>query len=423
MKANIYIGLGGSGIKTVDSIKQQVFSSENSHNDASAFCAIDTDFVSLDNCKVLSSSEFLNINIEFPNERYIINEEGYDIPNKNIGFLKSLGSWGSGAIRSNGHICFLFNKDIIKKTILRAYDKLICVKLTEEYRCIDSIDVHLFFSLCGGTGSGIFYDIAKLVKEIIPNSNIICYAYSHNHFMNIGINWNIALNTYAALLETDYSFNIAYYQNPSYNPFCKFIYIDNQYFSDGFYDKVVLPPQNEVLCNEIIHNVAKSVTKSVKYDIPIGDKPRYNKWVSSIGFTELLTNDLCGEIDIKELGYRIRLALRKASPFMDTKDCRESLRFKEFHSPTTYVITHDTNEDIMTLFRESYLGEGTNFVHPSWSERGKIVIIRSLSATELSHVVGIDELDKLFKYYIKKGFQYSPFTTMDLESNLASNII
>lgn len=140
-----------------------------------------------------------------------------------------------------------------------------------------------------------------------------------------------------------------------------------------------------------------------------------------MGFTELPANDLCGETDEEKLWYRVKLALRKASPFMDSKDWPESLRFNESHHPSTYVITHDTDEAIIKVLSESYLGESMNFVHSSWSERNKIMIIRSLSATKLSHVVGVDELKKLFKDYMETNRRYphSLFTTKDFESNLA----
>lgn len=417
MNRNLFIGLGGCGIRTVNEIKQQFINvGIEKSSIAVVFRAIDTDIYSLHNCTFLSPNELVDIGVSHAYARYLTNQDKYDIPQNNAKYLKGLRNYGSNQVRSNGRFCFLCNEEILRGMILHAYHELTNIELSVESA---NIDVHLFFSLCGGTGSGIFNGIAKLVKEIIPNSNITCYAYSHNYFMNI-INRDIKLNTYAALLETNYCFNIAFCQNSNYNLFDKFIYIDNQYFSDGFSSRIVLHPETEVLYNETIPNVAKCLTMSVKYDISIGDKSRYNKWISSVGFTELPANDLCGEID--EKWYRIQLALRKASPFMDTKDWQESLRFNKFHVPSTYVITHDTDEVVVKLFRGSYLGESMNFVHPSWSERNKIVIIRSLSATELLHVVGIDELEKLFKDYINgKVYCYSLFTTKEFDLKLGKS--
>ena len=220
VRANLYIGLGGSGVKTVDLIKQHVSSSDNSHNATSAFLAIDTDMISLDNCKSISSREFVNINIEFPYARYISDKERYDIPDKNINALQDLSSCGSGAIRSNGHFCFLFNKDIIEKTILRTYNELIAVRSTDEFHRIDGISVHLFFSLCGGTGSGVFYDVANLVKKIIPSSNIIYYVFSNTYFPDIVRMRLFEANTCASLFELN---NMPFLHN-------RFIYIDNKYY-------------------------------------------------------------------------------------------------------------------------------------------------------------------------------------------------
>ena len=223
VRANLYIGLGGSGVKTVDLIKQHVSSSDNSHNATSAFLAIDTDMISLDNCKFISSREFVNISIEHPYERYIIDKERYDIPDKNINDLMGLRSLGSGAIRSNGHFCFLFNKDIIKEVILHAYNVLFAVRSTDEFHRIDGISVHLFFSLCGGTGSGVFYDVANLVKQIIPDSCITYYVFSNSYFRmgNPHFFTRLKANTYASLFELN---NMPFLHN-------RFIYIDNKYYT------------------------------------------------------------------------------------------------------------------------------------------------------------------------------------------------
>ena len=67
------------------------------------------------------------------------------------------------------------------------------------------IDVHICFSLCGGTGSGIYLDIIQKFRRIIPNANVICYAFSHIFYDHIGVHYLVESNEYASLLEADLS--------------------------------------------------------------------------------------------------------------------------------------------------------------------------------------------------------------------------
>ena len=207
MSRNLYIGLGGSGIKTIDEIKQQLVNARREDSSiATVFCAIDTDRHSLHSCTSLLSNELELVNIcgeLHARERYLVYRNEYGIPQNNVERLQALHNFGSGQIRSNGHFCFLCNKDKLRDMILFAYHKLTNIELNIESF---NINVHLFFSLCGGTGSGIFYDVAKLVKELIPNSNIACYTYSHHYFPSSASWNNIESNTYATFLELEACF-------------------------------------------------------------------------------------------------------------------------------------------------------------------------------------------------------------------------
>lgn len=275
MNRNLFIGLGGSGIKTIDLIKQHVFSSDNSHIEASAFCAIDTDMISLDNCKSLSSREFVNINVESSYERYIVDKERYDIPDKNIEALRYIGSWGSGTIRSNGHFCFLFNKAIIEKTLFSTYYKLTDVRLTCELGRIDGIYVHLFFSLSGGTGSGIFYDVANLVKKIMPRSFIIYYVFSNTYFRGYSsytITRRMSANAVASLFELN---NMPILHN-------RLIYIDNKYYIG---EEAII----SINCG-IDDIIKRSVEKTYGNSLFI-DSPSYERILDFESFETIVNNE------------------------------------------------------------------------------------------------------------------------------------
>lgn len=293
MRGNIYIGLGGSGIKTVDAIKQQFYSDDFIYNIASAFCAIDTDREALSNCGFLSAEELVDIGVVNPRLIYTANKDKFDIPDKNIHYLSNICNSGSGQVRSNGHFCFLHNDSFLRNKILSVYHEL---TNTKSKITISNIDVHLFFSSCGGTGSGIFYDIAKLIKEIIPNSNIICYAYSHRYFEDITpFNCLIKSNEYATLLETNYYFN----NNSRNYALNKFVFIDNKTYDEGgkFHSYVIQ-------LSDSISYVAKALYLSSITNFELGTSPFGASWISSFGFSEILNFEEIKKILLKQVSCR-----------------------------------------------------------------------------------------------------------------------
>lgn len=114
------------------------------------------------------------------------------------------------------------------------------------------IDVHICFSLCGGTGSGIFLDITQILRKIIPNANIICYAISHSFYDHIGVHYLVKPNEYASLLEAD--LNKTRY--PEYDEFEKtfdtFFYISNSI-------KTPNEAQFSFSFDEVLQKVAKNL--------------------------------------------------------------------------------------------------------------------------------------------------------------------
>lgn len=207
MRRTIYVGIGGAGVKAIEEVKNlfihhnQVFPSEIQ------FLGIDTNVYELNNHSI-SGVEKIHLNVTTPIAHYRHSPESYDIPNQNINYLDHSLTTGSGAVRSNSN--FMLQNDSLLNHDIEQRINLIYQNLCNVHNFVappygHQIDVHICFSLCGGTGSGIYLDIIQKFRRIIPNANIICYAFSHIFYDHIGVNYFVKPNEYASLLEADLS--------------------------------------------------------------------------------------------------------------------------------------------------------------------------------------------------------------------------
>lgn len=232
MRRTLYIGLGGTGIKVIDGVKKQIVSTYGNVPPVIKFLGIDADMASLSE-STLDAQERLFISVNGAYDYFLAHRDQYDdLPARNAQCLHSIHGSGAGQIRSNAYFLYQYNRRDIESIFRRMYCDLCRPYDTTtinmyEFSASTQIDVHLCLSLCGGFGSGIFLEISKLIKEIIPNSNIIVYAFSHEFFMHVGVPWNLKPNCYASLLEADYLINVAPAEN-IVPPFDSFYYINNQ---------------------------------------------------------------------------------------------------------------------------------------------------------------------------------------------------
>lgn len=71
---------------------------------------------------------------------------------------------------------------------------------------LGSIEVYVLTSLCGGTGSGMFIDVAQLIRDELrdaPNVHV-CDLLLPGPFRRLGATARVSPNAYAALKELDY---------------------------------------------------------------------------------------------------------------------------------------------------------------------------------------------------------------------------
>lgn len=254
LRRAIYIGIGGTGIKTILKVKEHFLKSSNGQIPSMIkFLCIDTNSGDLDGRETdevrLTELEKLHLSVSNPYAQYEsgLNEGCYTwMPIENIPSISIISGTGAGQVRSNGRFILEYNQrkdQRISGRINSIYNSLINANNNNNDPNYDLLvtpktDVYLVFSIAGGTGSGMFIQLASMIKELIPNCNLMVYAYAPSFFENVGVTWNIKHNAYGALLELDYCMqgNMPEYKNLSMGItdqlFDAVMYIDNKTHTD-----------------------------------------------------------------------------------------------------------------------------------------------------------------------------------------------
>lgn len=270
-KRTLYIGIGGAGIDTLTALKSKLISTVDKNTKASGnsaisgnsehslprqirFLCIDTNSTELLNRTAFSDDEKICVSVRDPYGRYNREKETSTfefIPTKNAKHISALDR-GAGQIRSNGHFAIIesqFLGVLTRKLRMLANDMREVTIPGETVLQDTKIEVHLVFSLCGGTGSGMFLPISLLVREAIKNCEITAYMYSPTFFVHDvedSAKDMVVQNAYAALVELDYCMHFGYENNqaitysfgPSKNdkismksrPFNEVMFVDKQTF-------------------------------------------------------------------------------------------------------------------------------------------------------------------------------------------------
>lgn len=319
LRRSIYIGLGGTGTDAIKIVKDYFLATTSHVPTMIKFLAVDTNQPELSR-KGFDSSEKLEFVLSRPQQIYNDKPAQYAwIPEKNLENIQGIGNTGAGQVRSNGAFVLAVKEAAgagksFSAKLAAVRDKLVnanAIQNDSDYDLLATtkIDVHLCFSICGGTGSDMFLEIAKLIKSVIPNSNLIGYAVSNSFYDNVGVHWNVKSNAYASLVELDYCMHAhkREYQNSLYEPitekpFDALMYIDNKTYTRNETEEEYNYERDEVLsniayamvlsagslgddANSIIDNL-KGATLSGGYDIECKNGKK-SAWVSSLGVSEM----------------------------------------------------------------------------------------------------------------------------------------
>ncbi len=234
VRPTLVVGLGGSGVYTARRLKQLIQERYNTQN-LIRFLYLDTDQGAMaqePNLAEAESDEIVSLSIAHPEQ---IVEEWRRNPDLhpyleflsddvNVGLLRNAD--GAAGIRPIGRFGFHASFESVYPRLQRAVQKIMQVE--EQVKALMATvpyqvgvvsshpRIYIIASLCGGTGSGIYFDTALVLREILQKQNLdgelVGVFYLPSVFQHeVGITQSmrevIHANAYAALMELEYFCN------------------------------------------------------------------------------------------------------------------------------------------------------------------------------------------------------------------------
>lgn len=323
LRRTLLIGLGGTGFKAILNAKKMFWDNYGEIPPMIGFLGIDTDapgfeteFVTAkDGTRItLANNERLPICVDEPREIYERNvtEKIFDwIPQGNINGLTTL-SKGAGQMRSNGRFAITVNESKVEQMINGKFTAI------NDARIIDShkygllgadTEVHIVFSLGGGTGSGIFINTAYLIKRLLPGVKISGYAVLPDVFKQMApgaMTSRVRTNGKGAIIDLDYLAHLGLDSEPvelkwlnhcdkiKERPFTALYLIDNRNDNNDTFSDV--KPLCEMISLAIVTSVGQlgvtldSVSDNVDKLISDNAMDVKNKkaWVAGFGCAEIV---------------------------------------------------------------------------------------------------------------------------------------
>lgn len=206
----------------------------------------------------LEPYEQLSLQVRDPRAFYEVNREHFSwLPDKNYFALQSM-MLGAGQVRSNGRFAIVYNYQKMQTQVKNVLDRIADAKISDNprYELANSeVEIHMVFSVCGGTGCGTFLDAAYLVRGLAQNRKLTGYAVLPDVFESMG-NGNASMarvkpNAYGAILDLDWLMHFQMDTKPialdyvslppietNQNPFNTVYFIDNRNSNGDVYAHV-----------------------------------------------------------------------------------------------------------------------------------------------------------------------------------------
>ena len=339
IRRSLFIGLGGTGMRTILHLKKLFIETYGEVPGMIGFLGVDTDkgeyskelelkniasMGFIDDSEIyvegqnkgnkvrLERNEQVEITVEHPQALFKMNRDNYTwMPLNSTSALRSL-THGAGQVRTNGRFAFIANSESVEERVNMALTKVARASAVgEKYELIDNkTDVYLIFSLCGGTGCGVFIDMAYLVRRIAgDNCKLAGFGMLPEVFkaqMTNGVS-RVRPNAYGALMDMDWLMGRNLDDNPvklpleggrswstSYTPFDACILVDNKNRNLDVYDET--RQIEEMLALTLITSVGElstanvSVLDNLAVDTTSGSFNVKGKkaWVSGMGVCEVI---------------------------------------------------------------------------------------------------------------------------------------
>lgn len=212
MKPTIYLGIGGTGIKTLAHVKYQFEKEYGVGNIPQEIAFVGFDFqTNMDEDPSLVtdiSEDFITVQVAAnPIQTYEVGRNEHNKyqwmhkaneMNVDDKILK-----GARQVRTTGRLYTEITLGLILHRIKSVINRVLCV--------CPYVDIHMVMSLAGGTGAGSFITIATAIKNEYDNKVNLCgFGVTHGVFeaMNPGGNMmpNVMYNCISSIIDLDYMF-------------------------------------------------------------------------------------------------------------------------------------------------------------------------------------------------------------------------
>lgn len=175
VRRSVYIGLGGAGIESILETKRLFFETYGEIPPMVKFLAIDTDDHSREYCEDDRKDSRTKLDrqelcwLRNRNCESFIQEHRPRMPWLDARILQMLRGFhrGSGMFRSLGRLAFVMNLWEIRHYIEAACQQAMEAPVNYPYLVPQMpLEIHLAFSIAGGTGGGFFIDLAYLIRKM-----------------------------------------------------------------------------------------------------------------------------------------------------------------------------------------------------------------------------------------------------------------
>jgi len=207
----LIIGLGGTGVKSLDTLKGLIVdnSPDKRVPDGIAFLGFDCDRNDINKCKNLQPNvEVIATTLSNPKQFKMSNEVLCDwVTQKSF---PSNAEFGAGQYRQVSRMCLMHHFEFVSNEIRKA----IVPVLPQGMEGAEvKLDVYIVSSICGGAGSGMFVDMAIILRDLEEMLGIESFTYGvfvtgdvYQKFLDIPGREHprILANTYSCLKELQY---------------------------------------------------------------------------------------------------------------------------------------------------------------------------------------------------------------------------
>ena len=336
IKRCLYVGLGGTGMNALLHTKKMFVETYGEVPPMIGFLGIDTDgdaykkeLPSKYGPVSLAPNEQTPIQVEDAQAAYTTSRQHFGWVHPDNVFALTSMTKGAGQIRSNGRFALtcnfenLVNK--VKDAVRRITDANIRTNPKYDADFVGDVEVHIVFSMSGGTGAGTFLNMAYVVRHALGKCKVTGYAVLPDVFESMsqyGME-RVKPNTYGSIMDLDYFMHlngteglqfdyVTGTQDINSRPFSAFFFIDNKNKGGDSYSNInqlaEMISLALVTSSGELSGSVDSVTDNVEKSIMNGDGTVGNKraWVSGMGACEILFRgqDMC-EINALKNAQRI----------------------------------------------------------------------------------------------------------------------